>query len=166
MTRSCRNRPSRSAQQSRLQPMTVSAAAPKAGDVVTGFLHALEAGDVDDAIELLAPDAVWINVTLPSVRGRDRIERLCRLGLKGGGHFRVHFHHVVSDGNVVLTDRMDALGRGRFEQRFWVYGRFEVENGRIKVWRDSFDWLDILVSLMRGLVGSAIPGLNRRWPGE
>ena len=137
----------------------------EAAGVVTSFLGALEAGDVEEAMELLAPDAVWINVTLPAVRGRDRIERICRLGLKTGGRFRVHFHHVAADGDAVLTERTDALGRGRFEQRFWVYGRFELEDGRIKVWRDSFDWLDLLVSLIRGLAGIVAPALNRRWPG-
>jgi limonene-1,2-epoxide hydrolase len=137
-----------------------------AGDVVTSFLRALEAGEVESAIELLAPDAIWINVTLPTVRGRDRVERIVRTGLKTGGYFRVHFHHVASHGNVVLTERTDALGRGRFEQRFWVYGRFELEDGRIKLWRDSFDWLDILVSMVRGLAGIFAPAVNRRWPGE
>lgn len=131
-----------------------------------GFLRALEAGDVDSAMERLAPDALWINVSLPTVRGRERIERLCQLGLKIGGHFRVHFHHVAADGNIVLTERTDALGVGRFEQRFWVYGRFEIENGRIKLWRDSFDWLDILSSLMRGLAGAVSPTLNRHWPSD
>ena len=137
-----------------------------AADAVTSLLHALEADDIEAAMERLAPDAVWINVSLPAVRGRDRIERICRLGVKMGTHFRVHFHHVAAHGNVVLTERTDALGRGRFEQRFWVYGRFEVEDGRVKVWRDSFDWVDILISLVRGLAGAFAPALNRRWPGE
>jgi limonene-1,2-epoxide hydrolase len=146
--------------------MTPSSNPQEAANAVTLFLRALEAGDTETAMERLAPDAVWINVTLPAVRGRDRIERLCRLGLKSGGHFRVHFHHVASDGNVVLTERTDALGRGRFEQRFWVYGRFELENGQIKLWRDSFDWLDMLISLLRGLAGIFAPALNRHWPGQ
>lgn len=130
------------------------------------FLRALEAGELESAMELLAPDAIWINVTLPAIRGRDQIERICRLGLRTGSHFRVHFHQVATDSNTVLTERTDALGRGRFEQRFWVYGRFELEEGQIKLWRDSFDWLDILLSLVRGLAGSVVPRLNRRWPGE
>ena len=53
---------------------------------------------------------------------------------------------------------------GRFEQPLWVYGRFEVRDGKIAVWRDSFDWGDILVSLVRAVAGVASSGLNRRWP--
>ncbi len=144
----------------------VEAPAHDKAEVVTSFLLALQADDVDAAVEMLAPDADWINVSLPAVRGRDRIERILRLGPRTGTSFRVHLHNVATEGDVVLTERTDALGRGRFEQRFWVYGRFELEGGQIKVWRDSFDWLDILISLVRGLAGIAMPALNRPWPGN
>lgn len=134
-------------------------------DIVQRFLLALQDRDLDGAMALLHEDAVWINVSLPAVRGRRAIDRLCRLAMRGGGGFRVHFYGIADDGaGVVLTDRCDALTMGRFEQRFWVYGRFEVRDGRIAVWRDAFDWRDINVSLLRGLAGIAKPGLNRAWP--
>ena len=132
--------------------------------VVVDFLEALAAADLGRAAELLADDAVWINVSLPTVRGRARIERLMRLGSERGARFRVHFHNVAANGDVVLTERTDAIGLGRFEQRFWVYGRFEVRDGRIAVWRDSFDWADYAMSIVRGLAGMASPRLNRPWP--
>lgn len=133
--------------------------------VVRRFLLALQEGDVGAASALLHDDAAWINVSLPAVRGRRAIERSNRLWFdRLGGGFRVHFEHVATEGDVVLTERADALVLGRFEPRFWVYGRFEVRDGRIAVWRDSFDWGDLLVSLVRGLAGIAVPALNRRWP--
>ena len=135
--------------------------------VVVDFLEALADADVDRAMELLTEDAVWINVSLPAVRGRRRIEGLMRLGYdRLGARFRVHFENVASRGDVVLTERIDAIGVGRLEQRFWVYGRFELRDGRIAVWRDSFDWLDYSVSLLRGLAGALVPRLNRPWPGS
>ena len=149
-------------------PPTVNgtAATVAAAEVVRSFLAALEANDLDTAMSLLTEDAVWINVSLPAVRGRRAIDRTLRLAQKvPGARFRVHFHNIAADGDVVLTERTDALGFGRFEQRFWVAGRFELEHGRIRVWRDSFDWADITVSLVRGLVGTLVPALNRRWPG-
>jgi limonene-1,2-epoxide hydrolase len=148
--------------------MTTTTKAPTTGvaEVVTSLLHALEDGDHERVRDLLAEDAVWINVTLPTVRGRDRIAKILDLMPRTRTKFRVHFHNVAAEGNIVLTERTDAIGRGRFEQLFWVYGRFEVVDGRIKVWRDSFDWVDIVVSLVRALAGIAIPSLNRRWPGD
>lgn len=142
-----------------------TAPGPAAADVVTGFLEALAAHELDSAFELLTEDAEWINVSLPTVRGRQRIERVIR-ALEGRGEFRAHFHHVAVEGDTVLTERTDELAVGPFQQRFWVYGRFELRGGKIAVWRDSFDWLDILVSLARAAAGLVAPGLNRPWPGS
>jgi limonene-1,2-epoxide hydrolase len=47
-----------------------------------------------------------------------------------------------------------------------VYGRFDVIDGRIVLWRDSFDWLDLLIGLIRGVAGALVPALNRPWPGD
>jgi len=142
-------------------PTTTTAPA----EVVRTFLLALQAGDLDSALELLAEDVRYINVSLPTVRGRGRVERLFRSVYARGGRFRVHFHGIAADGDVVLTDRTDEVGIGRFEQRLWVYGRFIVKDGKITVWRDSFDWLDVTRSALRGLIAIAIPALNRPWPG-
>ena len=136
-------------------------------EVVKSFLFALQDGDLDRALSLLDENVVYVNVTLPTVRGRRGVDRLFRPGLeKLPGGFRVHFHAIASDGDTVLTDRTDELILGRVRQRIWVYGRFEVSNGQITLWRDSFDWFDVLVGLVRGLLGAVVPALNRRWPGD
>lgn len=146
------------------QPATTTAPQPER--VVRDFLLALEANDLDGALALVDEDIVYTNVSLPTIRGRARLDRLFRPLLRIGGTFRVHFHTVATDGNTVLTERTDELALGRVAQRFWVYGRFEVRDGLITVWRDSFDWYDIAVSLLRGVAGAVSPGFNRRWPGS
>lgn len=153
--------------------MTSTSSAPVADsianpvDTVRGFLLALEAGRLDDALALLAEDVVYINVSLPAIHGRGRVDRLFRPAYeKLGGGFRVHFHTIAADGDTVLTERTDGLILGRVEQRIWVYGRFEVRDGQITLWRDSFDWVDVLIGLIRGLAGALIPALNRPWPGD
>ena len=132
------------------------------------FLHALAAFDVDTALDLVADDLVYINVSLPTIRGRDRLERIARPWLRPGRMgFTVHFNHVATAGNVVLTDRIDELNFGRFATRFWVYGRFIVgDDGKIALWRDSFDWLDVTIGNLRGLAGLVSPSLNRRMPAD
>jgi limonene-1,2-epoxide hydrolase len=135
--------------------------------IVKNFLLALESSDLDAALELLADDVVYINVSLPTIRGRARIERIFRpLMERLGGRFRVHVHTIASHGQTVLTERTDEVAVGRVEQRFWVYGRFDVVDGRITLWRDSFDWFDLTVSVARALAGALVPALNRRWPGD
>jgi limonene-1,2-epoxide hydrolase len=153
--------------------MTATAAASdrrntsEPAEIVRSFLLALQAGELDEALALLADDVVYTNVSLPTIRGRARIERLFRPAYeKLHGGFRVHFHTIATNGDTVLTERTDALILGRVEQRIWVYGRFEVIDGQITLWRDSFDWLDLLVGLIRGLAGALIPALNRPWPSD
>lgn len=134
--------------------------------IVSTFFQRLEAGDIDGAMELMTEDAVWINVSLPTVRGRKQIARAVRL-VTGRVVFRAHMHHLASESDaVVLTERTDEMAFGRFMPRFWVYGRFELRDGKIAVWRDAFDWLNLVVSVLRAAAGSVVPALNRPWPGD
>lgn len=146
---------------------TSAGPATEPAEVVKAFLFALQDDELDRALELLDENVTWINVTLPTIRGRRGVERLFRFAnekLPGG--FRVHFHAIASDGNTVLTDRTDELVMGRVRQRVWVCGRFEVIGGKITLWRDSFDWVDVFVGVVRGLLGAVVPALNRPWPGD
>jgi limonene-1,2-epoxide hydrolase len=152
--------------------LSVPAAVPAAdpaddpAGVVLRFLRALAAFDVDGALDLVDEDIEYINVSLPTIYGRDRMARIARPWLRPGRMgFNVHFNHVATEGNVVLTDRIDEINFGRFAARFWVYGRFVVNvEGKIAVWRDSFDWLDVTIGNLRGLAGLLSPSLNRQMP--
>lgn len=131
-------------------------------DVVAGFLQALQRSDLDAALALVAEDLIYINVSLPTIHGRRGLDRVFRPLFKPGrAGFAVRMHHIATDGEVVLTDRTDQITLGRFRARFWVYGRFDIRDGQIAVWRDCFDWLDLSIAIMRGLAGMLIPAANR-----
>ena len=145
------------------QPAPSPVRAP--ADVVVDFLDAWKRYDLDAALELVTEDLVYTNVSLPTVHGRDRLELLARPIIREDRvGFTAYLHHVATDGDVVLTDRTDELTFRRFAARFWVYGRFVVRDEKIAVWRDSFDWLDVTVGNLRGLLGLVAPALNRRMP--
>lgn len=134
-----------------------------AGAIVREFLDACAREDLDTALALLDEDVAYTNVSLPTVHGRRAVERLFRPAIGRVG-FKVHFHSVAEHDGVVLTERTDALVFGPVHWQFWVYGRFEVRDAKITVWRDSFDYLDMSVGLARGIVGAVVPGVRRRWP--
>ena len=128
--------------------------------VVEDFLAALAEPDLDRALSLLADDVAYTNVGLPTIHGRDRVEKVFR-GLEGSdSSFEAYLHAVSADGPVVLTERTDAIVVGRLRTQFWVWGRFDVHDGRITVWRDSFDYLDITRSLVRGIAGTLVASLR------
>jgi limonene-1,2-epoxide hydrolase len=61
----------------------------------------------------------------------------------------------------VLTERTDVMVFGPFILQIWVCGVFEVRNGKITLWRDYFDVLDMAKAALRGVAGMAIPPLQR-----
>ena len=133
-------------------------------EIVTRFLRALEQQDHDTVAGLLAPDLRYTNVSLPTMKGGGRVAKLIRKTLREGRAFEVQLHSIASTGNTVLTERTDVLKLGPLHVGFWVCGTFEVENGRITVWRDYFDWLDFTRGTLRGVAGIALPTLRPTLP--
>ncbi|MCW2958562.1 MAG: limonene,2-epoxide hydrolase [Solirubrobacterales bacterium] len=133
--------------------------------LVDRFLTLLAEGDVDQAVDLLAEDVDYTNVSLPTIRGRETVRRVLRSTLgRRAASFEVYTHHMGAAGDVVLTERTDVLSYGPVRVQFWVYGRFEVRRGQIAVWRDSFDWLAVTGATIRGLLGAVLPPLRARPP--
>ncbi len=133
--------------------------------IVERFLQLLSLGEVDDAVDVLDADVVYTNVSLPALRGRERVRRLARLTLgRPAAGFEVYLHAISSKGGTVLTERTDVLTYGPVRIQFWVCGRFDVEGDRIVAWRDYFDWLDFGLATVRGLLGAALPGLRAKPP--
>ena len=133
-------------------------------EVVGRFLKLLQEGDLDGAVQLLSPDVVYTNVSLPTVRGRERIRRLFGAGYQRGAGFEVYIHAISATGSSVLTERTDVLKLGRFRMQLWVCGRFDVQDGEIVLWRDYFDWLNFTVGVLRGLLAIVFPGAGATPP--
>jgi limonene-1,2-epoxide hydrolase len=122
-------------------------------------LYALQDQDFDTVDSAFADEIVWQNVGFPTMRGRERIVNLLRRG-QGRVGFEVKIHRIAADGNTVLTERTDALVIGPLRLQFWVCGVFEVHGGRITLWRDYFDMLDITKATLRGLAATVVPSLR------
>ena len=141
------------------------AKAPPPAEVVRHFLNALAERDVDAAMELLADDVVYINVSTPAMHGRDRIRQAFTRAMRlPGAGFEVYFHSIAGQGGTVLTERTDVLIWGRLRVQIWVCGRFDVEDGRITLWKDYFDWVNVTAALLRGLLATAVPALGAKAP--
>lgn len=140
------------------EPITASNTA-----VVEKFLYALRDKDLDTAGSLLDEHLVYQNVGFPTIRGRRRTIKLFAGVSRSGSGFDVKFHRIAADGDVVLTERTDALIFGRVRLNFWVCGTFEVHEGRITLWRDYFDLFDMVKGVARGLAGAVVPALNRKF---
>lgn len=135
--------------------------------IVERFLTHLADGEIDVAVDLLATEVEYSNVSLPTVRGRERVRRLAHLTLgRPGAGFEVYNHAISAAGHSVLTERTDVIVFGRLRIQFWVCGRFDVENNEIVLWRDRFDWMNYTMATLRGLVGVLVSVLRAKPPGH
>jgi limonene-1,2-epoxide hydrolase len=133
-------------------------------DVVEAFLAALAGADLAGAAALLDEHVTYINVGLPPVRGRRRTMGVLKGLARPGMSLEVYLHGIAANGPLVLTDRTDVLVLGPVRLQFWVTGRFDVEDGQITLWRDTFDYLDLFRSLVRGVAGAVVPALRPTAP--
>ncbi|MDH0032212.1 MULTISPECIES: limonene-1,2-epoxide hydrolase family protein [unclassified Acinetobacter] len=129
-------------------------------EVVERFLTALVEQDHNVIRELLHSDVLYTNVSLPTFRGGKRVAGLIKLALSSSRKLQVKNHQIVAKENIVLTERTDIVEIGPLHIGFWVCGTFKVENGKIILWRDYFDWLNVSQGLLRGVFGIGITGLR------
>ncbi|WP_026913011.1 limonene-1,2-epoxide hydrolase family protein [Patulibacter minatonensis] len=147
-------------------PLPSGAAASESPEasVVRAFLASLELLDIERALGYLADDVAYTNVSTPTVHGRENVRSVLKGFLRFATGFEAVNHRIAADGHVVLTERTDAIEIGRLRIQFWVVGRFEVRDGRITVWRDYFDWVNVTAGLVRGLAGVVVPSVRAKVP--
>src|SRR3954467_14195068 len=97
---------------------------------VREFFRLLALPDTKAALELLDDEVVWRNTGLPTFKGR-KVGGMLLDAEKRGVTVDIKIHHAAASGEVVLTDRTDVLGMGKWQTSFWVRGTFEVRDGKI-----------------------------------
>lgn len=109
-------------------------------EVATAFLKAMEALDYDTGLTFVADDCEYTNLPMSSVRGPAGVRAVLEpfFAPTLSNEFRVL--RIVAEGPRVVIERLDRhqLGPDRWAE-LPVVGVFEVENGKITVWREYFD---------------------------
>jgi len=107
--------------------------------VVENFLGAFAAQDLERATALMHDDIVYQNVPLPADRGKAAVIRTLRSFERFVTKFEVTMVNIASNGPIVLTERIDVLSGPWVHLDIWVCGTFEVQDGKVILWRDYFD---------------------------
>ncbi|WP_373077653.1 limonene-1,2-epoxide hydrolase family protein [Zhongshania sp.] len=110
-------------------------------DLISQFIGSFQDKDVDKILEYFTEDAVYTNIPMdPPNRGKAEIRVILEMfmGMAEAMEFVVHHQSETADG-VVMNERSDRF----FVNGQWitlpVMGVFEIDNGKIKAWRDYFD---------------------------
>jgi limonene-1,2-epoxide hydrolase len=109
-------------------------------EVVTEFCKKWLTADPDELAGYFTEDAVYHNIPMEPVQGREAIKEFIAGFTAGFDGIDFQVHRQVSDGNVVMNERTDVMHRkDGGEIPLPVTGVFEVIDARIAAWRDYFD---------------------------
>lgn len=93
----------------------------------------------DEIGAFITDDAVWHDAPTPPVQGRTAIRARLRSLFARSVPLRWVVRHIAASGEAVLTERMDAFRVAQEPISRPCMGTFEVRNGHIVAWRDSWD---------------------------
>ena len=112
----------------------------KPEDVVRKFCAAVVRRDVKELAGFFTDDAVYHNIPLAPVVGRDAIEATLAQFVTPASSAEFEMTALAVSGDKVLTERVDRFEIGGKKVAIPVMGTFEVDpDGRIRAWRDYFD---------------------------
>ncbi len=108
--------------------------------IVRDFIQAWSRLDADELAGFFTADGVYHNVPTKPVKGRENVRRLIKGFLSTWTHTNWEIRTLISSGNVVIAERIDRTRAGDKAVDLPCTGVFELEDGKIKEWRDYFDF--------------------------
>jgi limonene-1,2-epoxide hydrolase len=108
-------------------------------EIVRRFIAAHERLDLDAALELMSPDAVFDNVPYGVVHGHDNVRAVLEPFYAGCERGEWVIHRQISAPGVVMNERTDRFFFPGGVVEFPLAGVFEIRDGLITLWRDYFD---------------------------
>lgn len=113
---------------------------PEAKQIVLNFCAAWEALDQQRILDAFTDDAVYHNMPMAPLRGKDAIGAfLTSILAQAADGVRFDVKHIVAEGDVVLTERVDTFTLSDRTIALDVMDTFELRDGKIAAWRDYFD---------------------------
>lgn len=140
-------------------PVGVAAAGNAANEaIVHDFVASWASNDVEKVLAYVTDDCFYHNVPLAPLKGKAAMREFLAPFFEENA-FATNFVlvpeilHTVSDGNIVMEERMDHYTIGKRHFDIPVAGYFEIKDGRISVWKDYFDMAQFqpVVLLMQAL---------------
>ena len=105
--------------------------------IVRNFLAAWPRKDIGELVSYFAEDAVYHNIPVPPVVGREAIRKTFE-GFLGAFDIVLDVLHLGTSGNLVFTERVDRFTMNGKKFDLPVNGVFELRNGKIVSFRDYF----------------------------
>lgn len=107
--------------------------------IIRDFIAAWSRLDAAELGAYFTEDGTYYNMPMEPVSGRENVQNFIAAFLGGWTQTDWDVLNLVSAGNVVIAERLDRTVAGDKKVDLPCCGVFEMEDGKIKVWRDYFD---------------------------
>ena len=107
--------------------------------VIREFIQAWSRLDAQELSSYFSEDGVYHNMPTAPVAGRENVKSMIAGFIDSWTETEWDILHLVSAGDIVIAERLDRTKAGEKSVDLPCTGVFEMENGKIKVWRDYFD---------------------------
>jgi limonene-1,2-epoxide hydrolase len=108
--------------------------------VVRAFCRAVEQRDVAALVDFFTEDAVYHNIPLAPLTGREAIASTLTQFIAPASLVEFELIGIATAGSTVYTERVDRFVIGEKRVELPVMGAFEITpDGKIRAWRDYFD---------------------------
>lgn len=108
-------------------------------EIIRSFVAAWSRLDPSELGAYFAENGVYHNMPASPVSGRENIEKMIAGFIASWTQTEWELLNLVSAGDVVIAERLDRTRAGEKSVDLPCTGVFEMEGGKIKIWRDYFD---------------------------
>jgi len=107
--------------------------------IITEFVAAWSRLDPNELASYFTEDGCYHNMPVGPVEGRDNVRAMIAAFTADWTATQWDVLNIVAAGDVVIAERLDRTHAGDKAIDLPCTGVFEMENGKIKIWRDYFD---------------------------
>jgi len=126
-----------------LSQFTITLAADKTmsgnESIIREFVAAWSNLDAEELATYFTDDGVYYNMPTQPVSGRENIKAFISNFIAPWETTDWEILNIMSEGDIVMVERVDRTVAAGNKIDLPCFGIFEMESGKIKVWRDYFD---------------------------
>ena len=116
--------------------------------IVREFIEAWSTLEPEKLAGYFTDDGTYYNMPTQPVSGRDNVQTFIAGFLATWTETQWDILNIMGEGDVVIAERLDRTRTSQGDVDLPCVGVFEMEDGRIKLWRDYFD-LSTFVNAMK-----------------
>ena len=107
--------------------------------IIREFISSWSELNADKLADFFSEDGVYHNIPMKPVKGKENVRRFIAGFIQPWTETTWDILSIASAGELVIVERLDRTQAGDKAVDLPCVGVFEMQDGKIKVWRDYFD---------------------------